>query len=67
MHHLQIVIKKDGYEIYDQEDARSLVSNIGSMDEALHIFRELTSSWIHPPSAVEAVDRDWMVAPGILM
>jgi hypothetical protein len=64
---LQIVINKDGYEIHDQEESRSLVSNIRRMDEALHIFRELTSSSIHPPAVSERSSPDWFVVPGILV
>jgi hypothetical protein len=67
MNQLQIVINKEGYEIYDQEGSKSLVSNIRRMDEALHIFRELTSSSVHPPETSAKSIHDWFVAPGILL
>jgi hypothetical protein len=65
MHPLQIVIKEDGYDIYDQEAAKSLVSDISSMDEALLIFQELTSSTKHPPSDLN--NDDWFMIPGVLL
>jgi hypothetical protein len=64
---LQIVIKKEGYDILDQEDSKKLVSNIKRMDEALHIFRELSSSSCHPPKQAKKPNHEWFVAPGILL
>lgn len=66
MNSLQIVIKKDCYEIHTQDNSRSLVSNIRRMDEALDIYRELVSSSIHPPGNFAELGTDWFVAPGVL-
>jgi hypothetical protein len=66
MNPLQIVIKKEGYEIHDQERSRSLISNIRRMDEALRIFHELTGSSVHPPVSSSKDGSGWFVAPGIL-
>ncbi|MBF0194604.1 MAG: hypothetical protein HQL71_08595 [Magnetococcales bacterium] len=66
MHPLQIVIKKDSYEIYDQEVSKSLVSDIPSFEEAMVIFRELISSTIHPPEKIAEARSDWFMVPGVL-
>ncbi|MBF0454379.1 MAG: hypothetical protein HQL72_06115 [Magnetococcales bacterium] len=66
MNSLQIVINKEGYEISNQADSRSLVSNIRRMDEAMSIFHELTSSYSHPPESTLLPRNEWSVIPGVL-
>jgi hypothetical protein len=66
MHPLQIVIKKDGYEIFDQDISKSLVSDIPSINEAMTVFYELTSSSIHPPEKIADTRSDWFMVPGVL-
>jgi hypothetical protein len=63
---LQIVIKKDGYEIYDQDVSKSLVSGLHSINEAMMVFYELTRSSIHPPEKTAEAKNDWFMVPGIL-
>ena len=66
MNPLHILIRKSGYSIYNGIQKRDLVSNIQHIDDALEIFRELSSVMTSHPDHAKHAQADWMVVPGVL-